>query len=636
MKSGSSGGRGLFKKGLTLSSVPTVGSKQPNGSDSSRPGTSDGTNASNTSLAGSDSMPNGANGSSSAAPLTQGAAKTLQIPSNSHSDATTAMSPSNAVKPPDQTLFTALRDLFSIITHQPKQSGVVAPQAFVQQLRQDNEVFRSTMHQDAHEFFNFLMNEISEQAAKQESERQKLTGAREYRPSNIHSHIPGANAPSWVQDLFLGVLTNETRCLSCETVTSRDEAFLDLSIDIEQNTSVTACLRQFSKSEMLQQRDKYSCERCCSLQEAEKRMKIKKLPNILALHLKRFKYQEDLQRFMKLTYRVVFPLELRLFNTVDDAPNADRMYRLWAIVIHIGAGLHHGHYVAIVRSGEKWLLFDDDTVTPIEESEIPKYFGDTPGYGSGYVLFYQSVELDVESLLPLSVREGRRVEREAKEAALAARVAKSPISPTALSAPFASNQLYSIPQGDSPHLSPLYTAANLERADPFATPVREARNPFDTSPLVDDGSTQPDKRISIGHLRGASGDNLSQTRPGTGASTRSPTAEAASRPPWSQQQQGNSALTESMQLNGRPSTRRQHSLTLSTNVPPPSVTAAVSSSSRGSSPARSKTEAPSPTTYRSGASPFAPNGVSPLSTPVQSAAKDKEKEKGKWWKLGKK
>lgn len=78
-------------------------------------------------------------------------------------------------------------------------------------------------------------------------------------------------SPSWIQDLFSGILTNETRCLTCETVTSRDENFLDLSIDIEQNTSVTACLRQFSASETLCQRNKYSCERCCSLQEAEKR-----------------------------------------------------------------------------------------------------------------------------------------------------------------------------------------------------------------------------------------------------------------------------------------------------------------------------------------------------------------------------
>lgn len=60
---------------------------------------------------------------------------------------------------------------------------------------------------------------------------------------------------------------------------------------------------------------KYVCPWC-----SEKdiyRMKIKKLPNILALHLKRFKYQEQLQKYIKLTYRVVFPFELRLFNTVS-------------------------------------------------------------------------------------------------------------------------------------------------------------------------------------------------------------------------------------------------------------------------------------------------------------------------------
>lgn len=66
------------------------------------------------------------------------------------------------------------------------------------------------------------------------------------------------------------------------------------------------------------------------------RMKIKRLPNVLALHLKRFKYQEDVGRYTKLAYRVAFPLELRLFNTVDDAQDPDRLYELFAIVVHIG------------------------------------------------------------------------------------------------------------------------------------------------------------------------------------------------------------------------------------------------------------------------------------------------------------
>lgn len=37
---------------------------------------------------------------------------------------------------------------------------------------------------------------------------------------------------------------------------------------------------------------------------------------ILALHLKRFKYMEQFNRHIKVSHRVVFPLELRLFNTV--------------------------------------------------------------------------------------------------------------------------------------------------------------------------------------------------------------------------------------------------------------------------------------------------------------------------------
>jgi ubiquitin C-terminal hydrolase len=66
------------------------------------------------------------------------------------------------------------------------------------------------------------------------------------------------------------------------------------------------------------------------------RMKIKRLPNVLALHLKRFKYQEDLGRYVKLFYRVSFPTHLRLPNTSDDVQDPDRLYELFAVVVHIG------------------------------------------------------------------------------------------------------------------------------------------------------------------------------------------------------------------------------------------------------------------------------------------------------------
>ncbi|GBE77176.1 hypothetical protein SCP_0100480 [Sparassis crispa] len=332
------------------------------------------------------------------------------------------------IPPTPPTLLSALRSLFLYISRNPADRGTVAPRAFIEKLREVNELFRGSMHQDAHEFLNFLLNRIVEEM--DDDRRSGLVSGNAIGNGNGHAYANDTNpsgedlstsittlssvpAPAttssastshpwmyhstFVHRLFEGVLTSETRCLTCETVSSRDESFLDLSIDIEQNSSVTACLRQFSASEMLCQKNKFFCDSCCDLQEAEKRMKIKKLPNVLALHLKRFKYQEDLGKYIKLTYRVAFPMELRLFNTVDDADDPDRLYELFAIVVHIGNGPHHGHYVTIIKAHGAWMLFDDDSVETIKESEISKYFGEC-NCGSAYVLYYQAVDLDMAAL----------------------------------------------------------------------------------------------------------------------------------------------------------------------------------------------------------------------------------------------
>ncbi|KAJ4470816.1 hypothetical protein J3R30DRAFT_3710720 [Lentinula aciculospora] len=306
-------------------------------------------------------------------------------------------------------LFSALRSLFLHISTHPSDKGTVAPSAFIEQLRRVNDVFRSTMHQDAHEFFNYLLNKIVEEIEEDRKVSQHGSGSADELsnsittleskdPSTMTSVNSGALPDSTlVHKLFEGTLTNETRCLTCETVSSRDESFIDLSIDIEQNSSLTACLRQFSASEMLCQKNKFFCDACCDLQEAEKRMKIKKLPNVLALHLKRFKYQEDLSKYIKLSYRVAFPLQLRLFNTVDDAEDADRLYNLFAIVVHLGNGPHHGHYISIIKTLGSWFVFDDDNVYPIPEKDIPKYYGDSNA-GSAYVLYYEATDIDLSSL----------------------------------------------------------------------------------------------------------------------------------------------------------------------------------------------------------------------------------------------
>jgi hypothetical protein len=150
-----------------------------------------------------------------------------------------------------------------------------------------------------------------------------------------------------------------------------------------------------SSTEMLSCENKFFCDACGCLQEAQKRMKIKTLPPCLIFHLKRFKYLKHLNRCevegrgrqrrarvreaapgcppavpppfptplsllsslplllsplpppspnreRKLPYRVVFPFELKLSNTMAGAEGADAAYSLFAVVVHVGSNMHHG------------------------------------------------------------------------------------------------------------------------------------------------------------------------------------------------------------------------------------------------------------------------------------------------------
>jgi ubiquitin C-terminal hydrolase len=53
----------------------------------------------------------------------------------------------------------------------------------------------------------------------------------------------------------------------------------------------------------------------------------------------------------------------------------DTLYRLFAVVVHIGTEPGHGHYVALIRSMNTWWVFDDTLVEPVEESYLARVFG---------------------------------------------------------------------------------------------------------------------------------------------------------------------------------------------------------------------------------------------------------------------
>lgn len=299
-----------------------------------------------------------------------------------------AISPNSGTQN-DSAFLYALQDVFAGMAENQSQIGVVSPLFFVAKLKERNYLFRqANMHHDAHEFCNYLINEIIE---------------------TINGEQSMSN--NWCTDIFQGLITNETKCLYCETVTSKDETFLDLSIDIpagQSAHSLTYSLNNFSKLETLSHQNKFYCNTCHSLQEAVKTIKLKKIPKVLVINFKRFKYDDKIDNMVKLFDSILYPLRLRLFNTTlterheDGTSSTTRsdgfsLYGLYALVIHIGGGPTHGHYIALCKTqAGLWFLFDDETVELVDEYYVLRFFGNGPGLATAYMLFYQKLDTAVE------------------------------------------------------------------------------------------------------------------------------------------------------------------------------------------------------------------------------------------------
>lgn len=107
---------------------------------------------------------------------------------------------------PPQNLLTCLAELFAMISNAKKKTGAIAPRRFIDQLKEDNELFASFMHQDAHEFLNYLLNEVCDLLEKEEKAKRPAAAG----PKSGQSP---QTVKTWVHDIFQGKLVNETRCL---------------------------------------------------------------------------------------------------------------------------------------------------------------------------------------------------------------------------------------------------------------------------------------------------------------------------------------------------------------------------------------------------------------------------------------
>ena len=90
-------------------------------------------------------------------------------------------------------------------------------------------------------------------------------------------------------------------------------------------------------------------------------MKFHTVPDLLVLHLKRFKFTASGLFGRKIDYHVRFPEQLDLAR-FSSPPGALARYTLVGVLVHVGSSLQGGHYFAHVRGSDGWVTKDDRRV----------------------------------------------------------------------------------------------------------------------------------------------------------------------------------------------------------------------------------------------------------------------------------
>lgn len=152
-------------------------------------------------------------------------------------------------------------------------------------------------------------------------------------------------------------------------------------------TTILESLEALTSDEVLDEDNTWNCEKCKESRKAKVQIKIKTLPPVLVIHLKRFKKTNKGTRNEKLDCKVDFPLQdldLSRFTTEPQAAENRLTYKLFAVIHHSGS-LDFGHYFATTYSepDTSWSLFDDEAVRKIEDEKVKN------NRISPYILFYR-------------------------------------------------------------------------------------------------------------------------------------------------------------------------------------------------------------------------------------------------------
>src|SRR3990167_1073503 len=147
----------------------------------------------------------------------------------------------------------------------------------------DDNPVNPLQQMDANEFFNTLFD--------------KLEGL-----------LAPTKKPNVLKELFGGVLAHQFISKDCDHYSENTEAFYTIGVEIKNKKDILSSFDLFTEGELLTGDSKYHCEQCGKHVDALKRCCLKYLPKTIFIQLKRFEFDLNTMRNLKINDEFVFLL----------------------------------------------------------------------------------------------------------------------------------------------------------------------------------------------------------------------------------------------------------------------------------------------------------------------------------------
>jgi len=291
--------------------------------------------------------------------------------------------------------------------------------------------FQLGVQEDSHEFLRLLIDAMQKSCVQARPKK---------HVKNQTKRSKDEDDPEYPFQLFRGTVESNVVCAHCKAVSSTLDPIEDIGLEVtappgaasysktsssrssSRNPSPTpapaledvqSAFRRFARAEALDAQ--YKCEKCGKFGRATKQSRLARLPPILTLHLKRFRYGDrpmsttatrrsartsEVGQLMmggdnynnndyyagssfggktgsaKIEGHVKFDTVIDLKPYLTEAlqkKKVNALCRLFAVIVHSGKNSHSGHYIAYVcnmTNKNEWWKMDDARVTRVTEKEV--------------------------------------------------------------------------------------------------------------------------------------------------------------------------------------------------------------------------------------------------------------------------